>query len=370
MGLERGKSAEALRKLGVGAAFLVVVVLALLWLAGVFHPKIGPHSQGAAVATAVSHVGDTQLASVREIRIPRVESSVGTIKAVHEAAVASRLLAKVVDVRVVAGQRVQAGDLLVQLDDVDLKARWEQAQAAARSARAARDQAVIEKERIAKLFEQSAAASIELDRIQNVLKAAEAELTRTEQATAESLAVLDYAVIRSPIDGVVIDKKIEAGDTVTPGQVLLTLYDATRMQLVASVRESLVQRLAVGQTVEVEIDAMKKRCAGRVSEIVPEAQAASRSFLVKVTGPCPPGIYSGMFGRLLVPLDEEAITVIPKGSVQRVGQLDMVKVVDGEVLRRRIVQLGRELGDDQEVLAGLRVGEQVVLAGPPIEGLP
>jgi RND family efflux transporter MFP subunit len=265
---------------------------------------------------------------------------------------------------------VEVDDLLVQLDDADLKARLEQAQAAARSAQSARDQAKIEHERVAKLYEQSAAASIELDRGQNALKSAEAELSRTEQATTEALAVLEYAAIRSPINGVVIDKKIEVGDTVSPGQVLLTLYDATRMQLVASVRESLTQRLTVGQTVEVEIDALKKRCAGRVSEIVPEAQAASRSFLVKVTGPCPSGIYSGMFGRLLVPLDEEEITVVSKRTVQRIGQLDVVEAVDGNVLRRRAVQLGREFGDDIEVLAGLRDGEQVALFGSPIEGVP
>ena len=371
MNSERSKLTIALRKAAVGAGFLVVVVLALLWLAGAFHKKIGPAAQARPIASQSGRpVGDARLVPVRKIRMPRVESSVGTIKAVHEAAVASKLLAKVVEVRVIAGQRVEVDDLLVQLDDADLKARLEQAQAAARSAQSARDQAKIEHERVAKLYEQSAAASIELDRVQSALKSAEAELSRTEQATTEALAVLEYAAIRSPINGIVIDKKIEVGDMVSPGQVLLTLYDATRMQLVASVRESLTQRLTVGQTVEVEIDALKKRCAGQVSEIVPEAQAASRSFLVKVTGPCPSGIYSGMFGRLLVPLDEEEITVVSKRTVQRIGQLDVVEAVDGNVLRRRAVQLGREFGDDIEVLAGLRDGEQVALFGSPIEGVP
>lgn len=371
MDSKRSKLTIAVRKTAIAGAFLVVVVLALLWLAGAFHKKISPTSHLGAIAPLSNRpFGDTRLVPVRKLRIPRVESSVGTIKAVHEAAVASKLLAKVVEVRVIAGQRVETGDLLVQLDDADLKARLEQTQAAARSAHAARDQAKIEHERVAKLYEQSAAASIELDRVQNALKSAEAEATRTEQATTEALAVLEYAAIRSPISGVVIDKKIEVGDMVSPGQVLLTLYDASRMQLVASVRESLTQRLAVGQMVEVEIDALKKRCAGQVSEIVPEAQAASRSFLVKVTGPCPTGIYSGMFARLLIPLDEEDITVVFKQSVKRIGQLDVVDVVDGTALRRRAVQLGREFGDDIEVLSGLREGERVALTQTPIEGAP
>ena len=371
MDSKRSRVTTALRNTAIGAGFLIVVVLALLWLAGAFHEKTGPAVEGAPSSSLSGHpIGDARLVSVRKIRIPRIESSVGTIKAVHEAAVSSKLLAKVDEVRVIAGQRVEAGDLLVQLDDADLMARLEQAQAAARSAQAARNQAKIEHERVAELYKQSAAASIELDRVQNALLSAEAEATRTEQATKEAQAVLEYAAIRSPINVVFIDKRIEAGDMVSPGQVLLTLYDATRMQLVASVRESLTQRLTVGQTVEVEIDALNKRCAGLVSEIVPEAQAASRSFLVKVTGPCPPGIYSGMFGRLLIPLDEEVITVVSRQAVKRIGQLDVVEVVEGDFLQRRAVQLGRELGDDIEVLAGLREGEQVALSGSPIESVP
>jgi len=358
-------------KTATAIAFAVVVVLLLLWLAGVFHEKIGGAGGAHPSPPPTGRpIGDARLVPVRTIRIPREESSAGTIKAVHEAAVASKLLAKVVEVRVIAGQRVDVGDLLVQLDHTDLKARLEQAQAVARGAEAARDQAKIEHERIAKLYEQGAAATIEWDRVQNALKSAEADLARAEQSAIEAMTVLEYATIRAPINGVVIDKKVEVGDTVAPGQVLVTLFDATRMQLVASVRESLTQRLTVGQTVEVEIDALKKRCAGRVSEIVPEAQAASRSFLVKVTGPCPPGIYSGMFGRLLVPLDEEVLTVIPKHAVQRIGQLDVVDVADEDVLRRRAVQLGREFGDDIEVLAGLREGEQVALPVSPLEGAP
>ena len=61
---------------------------------------------------------------------------------------------------------------------------------------------------------------------------------------------------------------------------------------------------------------------------MPEAQSDSRTFQVKVTGPCPPGIYSGMFGRFLIPLDDEEVLVIPGQAVRHVGQLDMVDVVE------------------------------------------
>jgi multidrug efflux pump subunit AcrA (membrane-fusion protein) len=98
---------------------------------------------------------------------------------------------------------------------------------------------------------------------------------------------------------------------------------------------------------------------------VPEAQSASRAFQVKVTGPCPTGIYTGMFGRILIPLEEEEILVIPKKAVRNVGQLELVEVQEGDRVRRRAVRTGRTLEGDVEVLSGLRAGEQVVVAETP-----
>jgi RND family efflux transporter MFP subunit len=177
--------------------------------------------------------------------------------------------------------------------------------------------------------------------------------------------MLDCATIRSPIDGIVIDKKIDVGDMVSPGQILVTLFDPKRMQLVASVRESLTRRLRVGQSIGVQVEGLNKVCEGKVSEIVPEAQSASRTFQVKVTGPCPAGIYTGMFGRILIPLDEEQVLVIPRRAVREVGQLELVEVVENGQLSRRAIRIGRTFGEDVEVLSGLREGEQVVLPESP-----
>ncbi|RMF82382.1 MAG: efflux RND transporter periplasmic adaptor subunit [Planctomycetota bacterium] len=344
------------RKLTLGVVFSAIVVVLLLWLAGVFEDKVA--AEGGHVAAR--KVGDAPLATVRLESVPRVEAAVGSVRAVRETAIASKLLAKVVEVNVIAGQSVKAGDVLVRLDDADLKARLEQALAQADAARAARDQAKIEYDRVKRLMEQQAAAQIEWERVQTALKSAEAELQRANEAVEEARTVLGYATIKAPFDGIVVDKRVNVGDTATPGQVLLTLYDPKRMQLVASVRESLAQRLAVGQELGVRIDALDLTCGGAISEIVPEAQSASRSFLVKVTGPCPPGVFAGMFGRLLIPLDAEEVLLIPASAVRRIGQLDIVDVVEGDVLRRRVVQLGRRFGDDVEVLSGLRAGERVV----------
>jgi RND family efflux transporter MFP subunit len=195
----------------------------------------------------------------------------------------------------------------------------------------------------------------------NALKGAEANLARTRQALEEAQTILEYATIRSPIDGTVVDKRVNAGDTVSPGQVVVTVLDPRRMQLVASVRESLSRSLTVGGQVSVKVDVLDHACSGTVSEIVPESESASRTFQVKVTGPCPEGVYAGMFGRLSIPVGEETVLLIPREAVRTIGQMDVVDVAVDGVRQRRAVRLGRTIDGQFEVLSGLIAGEKVVV---------
>ncbi len=347
------------RKLVAGAAGAAVTVLLLLWLAGVFRPKVAASD----LTTSPPALAAGQTVEVRRIEVPAYETAVGTIRAVQEAAVAAEILARVVQVNVQAGQHVKAGEVLVRLDDEEAAARLREAEAVVAAAAANRDFAKIEFDRIAGLFRQQTAAAIEIQRADTALKDAEARLEQAQQAQRAAAKNLDNTVIRSPFDGLVVDKHVEVGDTVAPQRVLLTLYDPTRMQLVAGVRESLVTRLQAGQRVEVHIEAIDKLCDGTISEIVPQSDVASRTFLVKVTGPCAPEVHSGMFGRLRIPLDSEAWLVVPRAAIRHIGQLDLVEVVgpDARTVERRVVRLGRSRGDDVEVLAGLAAGERVIL---------
>lgn len=336
------------------AGFLIVLLLAL---AGVFSPKI---TKAAAPPERVP-VGDRAVVAVESRDMPQGEWVVGTTRAVHETTLGSRLLARVVAVHIQAGQLVDKDEVLIELDDADLRAQLDEASARVAAATAALDQARTEHERISGLVGTNAASPLEMTTATNALRAAEAELRAAEKARDGAQTRLAYAVIRSPIAGRIVDKKVDVGDTVSPGQPLVSLYDHTHMQLVAIVRESLALRLRVGQVVSVRLDALGKACDGQVQEIVPEAATASRSFDVKVTGPCPPNVFPGMFGRLLVPLDPRDVWLIPKAAVHEVGQLDLVDVVDDGYLTRRLVRLGRAYDDDVEVLSGLRPGMRVAL---------
>ena len=252
------------------------------------------------------------------------------------------------------------------MDDTDLQAGRRQAEAVLNAAEAARVQAEADANRAANLWKFKAVSRQESERAGTALKSADAEFSRAKESVNEIQATLDWATIRSPIRGIVIDKKVDVGDTVTPGQMLATLFDPKRMQLVASVRESLAHRLKVGQTIEVQIESFTKQCTGTISEIVPEAESSSRAFQVKVTGPCPEGVYSGTFGRILIPLDEELVLVIPRQAVQSVGQLDLFNVAARGAISRRAVRLGRTFGEDVEVLSGLREGELIPM---PVKGV-
>jgi RND family efflux transporter MFP subunit len=207
------------------------------------------------------------------------------------------------------------------------------------------------------------------DKTMSQVKTAKAEVDRAQGALKEAQEMLDWATVRSPLDGIVIDKQVDVGDMVTPNRLngLATLYNPARMQLIASVRDSLANKLHEGQDIGVQVEGIDHRCLGTISEIVPESQSASRSFEVKVVGPCPPDIHSGMFGRIFIPVRDEQVLAIPRNAVRNVGQLELVEVAKDGRKSIRSIRTGRTglddpmLGDLVEVLSGLKEGEVIAV---------
>lgn len=333
------------------------MLLLMLVLSGFFQPKVPVGN----LQDSVALPANLSTAIVTSVRLPRSETSVGTIRSANEVSVASKILAQVLEVRVKAGQAVKQGEVLVRLDDADLTSRLRQAESAHQAALAQAEQAAADLDRANRLIGRQAITQAEYDQVVSADRSLKAEVQRTLQAIEETKIQLEYATIRAPFGAVVIDKRIEAGDTATPGRVLVELYEPDRMQLVAIVRESLAVKLKVGDKLPVELEALGYRCEAGISEIVPQAETASRSFTIKVTGPCPEGVYSGMFGRLFIPLDDEDVVVVPAAAIKRVGQLTLAEVlIDGKI-QRRSIQVGRLFEQGYEVLAGLKAGEVVLL---------
>lgn len=354
-------SRRVLRNISVVGFGVVVLTLLVLWLMGVFHAKVpsGPPR------TVLHKAPDAPVLEVVAREVIVTETAVGTVEAARRIRVGSRLLAKVLKVHVHASQHVTEGEVLVELDDRDLRAAVAEARAACDSARAARTQAETDLTRSRELLARGATEQARVDRDTTAFRRATADVERLTEALAQAETRLAFATIRSPSPGIVIDKLVEPGNLASPGQDLVTLYDPRHLQLVASVREALATRLKPGAKVGVRLDSLDLDCQATIARIVPEAERRTRSFQVEVTGPCPPGALSGMFGRLVLPVGRQRTILIPDAALRRTGQIDLAFVVRGDgTLLRRFVRVGKRDGDQVEILAGLQPGERILARAP------
>ncbi len=162
-------------RLALFLAFSAGVVVLMLWLAGKFTPKV-PTAVPAPMGEASNIAGS--VAKVHFIRLPLYESAVGTIRSVHKTTIASKLLARVVEVNLKAGQSVHAGDVLVRLDDTDLRAKLQQAKAAVSSADAVHAQAVSDEKRAAQLRKNNVVSQQEYEKDVTAVNASAADLLR------------------------------------------------------------------------------------------------------------------------------------------------------------------------------------------------
>ena len=149
-----------------------------------------------------------------------------------------------------------------------------------------------------------------------------------------------------------------------PGQPLLVLDDPRAYRLEAEVGESAVGGVRLGQRVPVVLDSLGRSLEGRVVEIIPAADPASRTVTVKLDLPGDPGLRSGLFGRARFPAGERQALLVPISALTERGQLTAVYVVDGQnIARLRLVTAGARHADRVEILSGLAAGERIVVEG-------
>jgi RND family efflux transporter MFP subunit len=341
---------------------IVTIVILMLWVLGTFHRGV---IQGEKVPVPQEASAGAVTYKVVARSLPAFTEAVGTVQAEQIATVTARVTASITAMQASAGQRVAKGQTLVVLDDRDLRHRLEQAQEAVRSAEATLEQAQSDYRRDKPLFEQQVITPYDFEHTQTNLKTAQANLKRLEQAEKEAEVNLSYAAISSPFNGVVIDKHADLGDLAAPGKPLLTMYEQGRLWLEANVPEEWMSRVRLNEFMTVRIDATGREMQGRVVEIVPSSDPASRTEIVRVHLPSAQEVVPGMFGRLIIPLAPEPVLAIPESALTRVGQLTMVEVVREGSIERRTVQLGRVIEGNYEVLSGLASGETIVLRGMP-----
>ncbi|NLS94326.1 MAG: efflux RND transporter periplasmic adaptor subunit [Planctomycetaceae bacterium] len=343
----------------IGLAVLIAIIAAL---SGMFTEKIQPGRSGDLAGSTAA--GNSETDVVHEIVQPYVAEAIGTLRAAARTDVSAQVAARILEIRVKAGDRVEVGDVLIRLDPSEFDAALAEAEAAVAEAEASARAAQQDYDRMAELLKQNAIAKAQYDAADRTLRASQAQLEQTRQAVARAKVRLGYTVIDAPQAGTIVDTLAEPGEIASPGRPLLTLYDLTSLRLEVPVMENLAGKIKPGDTLQVQIDALDNRqFEATVDEIVPQAQAASRSFLVKLRLPKIDGAYEGMFGRLKVPVGERRHLCLNQQAVQTIGQLTFVDVVrNDDTLERRMVKLGRVgMPGRVEVISGLEPNERVLL---------
>ncbi len=354
-------------------------------------------------------IAQVKIEKVAASEIDSIHEAAGTVRSATVTALSSRVMGSVIALNAREGDRVRRGQLLIEIDSRDLAAQVQKAQAglleaqqsldeaerainAARSATAAadaaRELASATFNRYRTLLERRSVSPQEFDEVQTRLRVAEAEadraermlqtmeakkrqsLARIEQAKADITSAqvyAGYAKIISPIDGIVTSRQTDIGQMAAPGFPLLTVEDSSRYRLEASVEESLVDGVKLNQEVAVFIDALGAiEIAGRVAEIVPAADPASRSFTVKIDLPDgqKSNLRSGLFGRARFATGRRKSLTVPRQAIIERGQLTGVYVIDDTgIARLRLIKTGKSAGDRVEILSGLVEGERIVIDG-------
>jgi RND family efflux transporter MFP subunit len=323
---------------------------------------------------------------------PSFYEATGTVRARTTAVISAKLTGYVREVKVQAGDRVREGQLLVTLDTRDLDVSSRRAEAAREEVRTAvpeadsavaaakanLDLAQVTFDRMQELFKKTSISNQELDEASAKLKAAQAayemaaarrlqlnsKLAQADQEVRLTEVTRSYADVVAPFAGVVISKSVDPGSLALPGAPLFSIEREGAYRLEASVEESRLATIRVGQPVSVILDGVDQNLDARVSEIVPVVDSASRAYIVKIDLPTIPAVRSGVFGHALFQLGSHPVLAIPAAAITERGQLQSVLAVDSGIARTRLITTGQRIKDRVEVLSGLTAGEKVIFPTP------
>jgi len=339
--------------LSVGALLILLLLVALM--AGYFTQKIAPGLD----PTNLLDSSNTVAVITEEVAF--TEAVPASIEAKETTIISSRLLARIIRISVRAGDFVEQGQLLIELEKTDLLARAQQAREQIHSIEARLTEARKNLERAVELHARGLIAAADRDAASANAASLQADLGSARQLLEEAEIAVGFTEIRSPIAGRIVDRFAEPGDTASPGQKLLSLYNPFSLRVEAWVREQLALSLKEGQVLQVYVPSAERTLDAQIEEIVPAADPGSRSFLVRAILPSEHTLLPGMYARLQVVAGKRSRALIPADRIASVGQLDVVWVVNRGNTERRFVRLGQPTADGfVEVISGLEA-EDIVL---------
>lgn len=354
---------STLKNIFIPVIALTVLLLMVAWLAGAFNEKVTPAlNEENSHKINMTTFEQNNIYTVKTNKESIYEPVSANIIAKQATIISARILARIEQVHQRSGDLVKKGDPLIQLEQNDLQSQVLQAKENIKAMEARVKEAKQNLERSTELFKTKLVSAFELDKNRANYQTIYAELTAAKQVLSQAQTTLSYATLKAPIDGRIVDRFAEPGDTDQPGVKLLSLYNPLSLRVEAKVREQLALTLTHGQSIEIELPSVNKLITGEIEEIVPEANTGSRSFLVKAHITYHENLLPGMYARILIPAGEQTKLTIPANYVAHVGQLDFVWLnVDGE-LQRRIIKLGKEDKNGMvTVISGLKSEDKITI---------
>ncbi len=338
------------------APFTLVVVVFAGVMTGCSKPAPPPEDIRPVRVMTVAAARSSAVAEFAgEVR-PRIESRVGF-------QVAGRITERKVDV----GARVTAGQVLAVLDASDYQLSAEAARAQLAAAQVDRDQQRVDYKRFVDLNKQGFISGAELERRKALLDAAEARYTSAAAQAAVSGNQARYAELRAPDSGVVTAVDAEVGQVVAAGQSVVRVAQTTEKEVLIGIPENRLEALRNIRDVRVSMWAGAESLRGRVREIAPLAEAATRTYPARITLlNAPPNVALGMTAtvRFEAPLPTP-ILALPLQALLKDTDGTYVWKLDRAAMtvNRSKVEIINAAGNDVVVRSGVTPGDVIVTAG-------
>lgn len=345
------------------------------------------------IAVGAAESAQARVVTAERMQMPATVRSTGSLRAHESSTLSAQVMGRVEKVLVREGDRVGAGQTLVVLDDATLRSSADQAQsgvtAAEQEEAAAEANANLAASTLARYQQLEAQKSVspqEMDEVTRRAEAAAAEVAahkaqvnaiRAQQTGAH--VMLGYTRIAAPFAGVVTARMIDPGAMAAPGVPLLQIDSAGPLELDTTVPEAAIGGLRKGAKLDVTVDILNGQLfSGSVADIVPAADPATHSFLIKIALPASKLLRAGISASASIPVGSKEAVFVPRSAIVMRGSLATALVLDSNGMAQlRYVTLGDVQRDKVEILSGLNGSEKLVdspgdrdLAGKRIEVQP
>jgi RND family efflux transporter MFP subunit len=295
---------------------------------------------------------------------PRERAWDGVIEAVHQATLSAQTAGRIVELPFDVNDYVASGEVVVRFTDVEQQAAVRRADAATNAAQAAVTESEADLARIRTLVEEGVVARAQLDQVVARRDSAVAQLDSAHAALRTAREQLEYTVIRAPYSGILTERYVEIGESVQPGQPLVSGLSLDRLRVNVHVPQSDILAIRAFGRAAVLLDDGARVDAAQVT-VFPYADPATHSFRVRVELPeVETGLHPGMTVKVAFVLGETDRLLVPVSALVRRSEVTAVYVIDAGRLVLRQIRLGHRFGDHYEVLAGLDDG--AVIARDPV----